>query len=208
MKTRVMVVDDFISSRQMMSTLIPREGPYEIVAEAGTGLEALELYPQAKPHLVILDLMLPELSGLSVLQHLREKARQIRTLVYSGTTHQELILEALRLQPHGFVFKQDPWSEFRDALVKVTNGCRYFTAYAAGILDEAAPATEKQALTERETSVLQMIAESYGNKEIASRLNISPKTVEHHRANLMQKLRLRDVAALTRHAIKLGLVNP
>jgi len=79
---------------------------------------------------------------------------------------------------------------------------------ALGILDEAAPATEKQALTERETSVLQMIAESYGNKEIASRLNISPKTVEHHRANLMQKLRLRDVAALTRHAIKLGLVNP
>lgn len=207
MKTRILVVDDHISTRQMITALLPNEGPYEIVGEAGTGLEALQLCEELKPQLVVLDLVLPEMSGVSVLRHLREKAKQTRTLVYSRTRERELILEALQAMPHGFVLKHDPWRDFCDALRRVSGGCRYFTSFAAGLLDEAHPGKEPRVLTERENTVLQMIAESRGNKEIAERLKVSTKTVEHHRANLMQKLSMRDVAALTRHAIKLGLVG-
>ena len=207
MKTRIMVVDDHVSTRQMICALLPKEGPYEIVAEAGTGLEAITLCRELKPQLVVLDLVLPEMSGGAVLRYLRDKAKETRTLVYSRTREREVILEALQSMPHGFVLKHDPWRDFCDALRRVSGGCRYCTSFAAGLLDEINPGTESRLLTEREMTVLQMVAESRGNKEIAARLKISTKTVEHHRANLMQKLSLRDVAALTRYAIKLGLVG-
>ena len=206
MKTRVMVVDDHASVRQMLGALLPGVGAFEMVAEAGTGLEAIQTLRREKPNLVVLDLALPELNGVGLLQHLRLEAREVRTLVYSGTVNREMILGALRARPHGFVLKKEPWSTFREALRMVNAGCCYFTPFATRLLDESGPTGSSITLTPRESAVLQMVAEGRSNKEMATQLSISAKTVEHHRSHVMVKLGVHDVAGLTRYAVRQGLV--
>ncbi len=211
MKTKVVVVDDHASIRHMLALVLTREGPFEIVGEAGTGFEALRLCRRVKPQLVIQELVLPELNGVEVLRTLRKELRETRFLVYSGTLNRGLIVEALRERPHGFVHKTDALATFCEALRAVTRGCVYLTPFATRHMDDARESDESggvgSKLTDRERAVLQMIAEGMSNKEMASRFSIATKTVEHHRAQVMQKLGLHDVARLTRYAVRLGLVG-
>jgi DNA-binding NarL/FixJ family response regulator len=207
MKTRVVIVDDHVSIRQMLGLVLEREGPYEVVGQAGTGFEALKVCRKVKPRLVILDLVLPELSGVEVLHTLRAELRESRFMVYSGTMSRVLIVEALQARPHGFVHKTDALPTFCEALRAVAGGCSYFTPFATKFMDEERGASATASLlTERERAVLQMVAEGRSNKEMAERLVLSAKTVEHHRAHVMEKLGVRDVAGLTRVAIRQGLV--
>ena len=207
MKTRVLVADDHAAIRQMLGGLLAREGSYEMVAEARTGFEALKLCRKMKPQLVVLDLMLPEMNGVEVIRTLRSEQRETRVLVFSGTQNRELIAAALQARPHGFVHKGDPLETFREALKAVMNGCLYFTPFATNLLDDTRGGNSGwDALTHRERAVLQMVAEGMSNKEMAARLGIAAKTVEHHRAALMVKLDLHDVARLTRYAVRMGVV--
>ncbi len=206
-KTHVVVVDDHVSIRQMLGIVLAREGPYEMVGEAGTGFEALRICRLLKPELVILDLVLPEMNGAELLTMLREELRETRFLIYSGVVSPELMIEALQAKPHGFVHKTDDWAVFREALRAVAAGCCYYTPVATRLLNQ--PRTTslvRVALSERERQVLQMIAEGMSNKEMAKRLGLSIKTIEHHRAHIMDKLGMHDVATLTRYALRLGLV--
>lgn len=208
MKTRVVVIDDHVSIRQMLAVVLAREGPYEVVGEAGTGFEALKVCRILKPQLVVLDLVLPELNGVEVLRTLRGEMRDARFMVYSGTLSRSLIVEALQARPHGFVHKSDALATFCEALRAVAGGCSYFTPFATKLMDQDRYASPASAvLTDRERAVLQMIAEGMSNKEMASRFSIAPKTVEHHRAQVMHKLGMHDVATLTRYAVRLGLVT-
>src|SRR5947207_15404087 len=116
MKNRVVVVDDHASIRQMLGMVLAREGPYEMVGEAGTGFEALKVCRKLKPQLVVLDLVLPELSGVEVLRSLRGEMPESRCMVYSGALNRALIVEALQARPHGFVHKTDALSTFCEAL--------------------------------------------------------------------------------------------
>lgn len=207
-KLRVLLVDEQVSVRQMMGALLPGEGDYEPVGEAGTGYEALQQCRALKPDLVVLDLVLPELNGAGLIRELRVRAREVRTIVYSGTRQRALVLDALRARPHGFVLKQDPFSAFQEALRVVAGGCSYLTTFATRVLDDAGDDSQKATqLSQREQAVLQMVAEGSPNKVIGARLGISPKTVEHYRMAVMQKLRLHDVASLTRYAVREGLVT-
>ena len=207
MKTRVVVVDDHVSVRQMLAVVLDREGPYDVVGEAGTGFEALKVCRKLKPRLIILDLVLPELNGVEVLRTLRAEMRESRFMVYSGTLSRVLIVEALQARPHGFVHKSDALATFCEALRAVAGGCSYFTPFATKFMDqERGVSAAASLLTERERAVLQMVAEGRTNKEMAERLVLSAKTVEHHRAHVMEKLGVRDVAGLTRVAIRQGLV--
>lgn len=207
MKTQVVVVDDHASIRQMLALVLAREGPYEVVGEAGTGFEALKVCRKLKPGLVVLDLVLPELNGVEVLRSLRGEMRDSRFMIYSGALSRPLIAGALQARPHGFVHKSDPLSTFCEALHAVSNGCCYFTPFATRLMDaERHASSATAALTDRERAVLQMIAEGFSNKEMASRICIAPKTVEHHRAQVMHKLGMHDVATLTRYAVSLGMV--
>jgi len=207
MKNRVVLADDHASIRQMLGIVLAREGPYEVVGEAGTGFEALKVCRKTKPDLVIMDLILPELNGVDVLRTLRGEMRNVRFMVYSGTLNRSLIVEALQARPHGFVHKSDALPTFCEALRAVAGGCSYFTPFATKLMDdERQNGGHAMRLTERERAILQMIAEGMSNKEMASRFSIAPKTVEHHRAQVMQKLGMHDVATLTRYAVRLGLV--
>jgi DNA-binding NarL/FixJ family response regulator len=208
MKNRVVVVDDHASIRQLLGLVISREGPFEMVSEAGNGFDALKECRRLQPQLVVLDLLLPELNGLEVLRTLRGELRDTRFMIYSGTLNRNLIVEALHARPHGFVHKTDRLDVFFEALRAVANGCCYFTPFATKLMDDDRQRSHaSMRLTERERAVLQMIAEGLSNKEMASRFSIAPKTVEHHRAQVMQKLGIHNVANLTRYAVRLGLVT-
>src|SRR4051812_14555613 len=160
MKTRVVVVDDHVSIRQMLGLVLEREGPYEVVGEAGTGFEALKVCRKLKPRLIILDLVLPELSGVEVLRTLRAEMRDARVMVYSGTLSRVLIVEALQARPHGFVHKTDALATFCEALRAVAGGCSYFTPFATKFMDEERGiSATASVLTERERAILQMVAE-------------------------------------------------
>jgi DNA-binding NarL/FixJ family response regulator len=208
MKTPVVVVDDHLSIRQMLTRILEADGDYEIVGSAGSGLEGLKLCRKLRPRVVILDLMLPELSGVELLAKLREERHDCRLLVYSGTLNQSLVLSALRARPHGFVHKEDPLSTLIDAIRTVAQGGTYMTSFATQLAESVGDRESPlEKLSGREREVLQLVAEGCSSKEIASRLNLSTKTVEHHRTSIMQKLGLHDIASLTRLAVREGLIR-
>jgi DNA-binding NarL/FixJ family response regulator len=205
-KTRVAVFDGQVAVREMIGQVLCRDGSYEVVAESASGIEGLRQWRELRPSLVILDLILQEMGGVEVLRTLRAESRETRVIVFSSTLHRELTLEALQAQPHGFVHKQDSLATLREALVAVSKGCSYFTPMATEIWRNGGDAGGKGNLSERERTVLKMVAEGFSSKEVAHCLSLSAKTVEYYRTTLMQKLKLRDITALTRYAVKCGLV--
>lgn len=208
MKKSVVLADDFASIRQMLEIVVIREGEFEVVGEARTGFEALKVCRDLRPDLVIMDLCLPELNGAEVLRRLHLDEPAPRVLIYSGALSRELTIRALQERPEGFVHKRDRLEMFVEALQAVSRGCCYMAPFAVELLASTRGRDGNEALlTDKERAVLQMLAEGMANKEMAQRLFISPKTVEYHRAQLMRKLRLHDVAKLTRYAVREGLVK-
>jgi DNA-binding NarL/FixJ family response regulator len=208
MKTSVVLIDDHVSVREMLAQILVGEGSYSVLGEAATGFEALKICRKHRPRLIVLELIIPELSGVELIRALRDEMSEARVLVYSRAQNRQLIVEALRARPHGFVHKSDALATFSEALGAVTRGCSYFTPFATRMLDSVRADVEAEpVLSGRERAVLQMIAEGLSSKEMADRLEIAPKTVEHHRSHLMEKLGVHHVAGLTRYAMRLGIVG-
>lgn len=201
-----MLVDDHTSIRQMLAFLLPREGPYDIVAQASSGLEALQVCKSLRPRVMVLDIMLPELSGIEILRRLSAEFAQTRLLVYSGTNNLELIAEFMRFKPHGFVHNEDNLDTFKQALKTVSSGGRFITAIAMGVQDNLATDI-KSLLTDQEILVLQLTAEGHPQKIIAERIGVAVRTVEYYRYSIAQKLGITDIAGLTKYAIRHGLVS-
>jgi DNA-binding NarL/FixJ family response regulator len=201
-----MLVDDHASIRQMLAFLLPREGPYDIVAQVSSGLEGLQLCKTLKPKVMILDIMLPELSGIEIVRRLKEEDNTTRLLIYSGTTNSDLIAEVMRTKPHGFVHKEDNLDTFRQALKTVCNGGSYITAAAMAVGKNLATDI-KSLLTDGEILVLQLIAEGHSGKVIAERMGIAVRTVEYYRYSISQKLGIHDVPGLVKYAIRHGLIS-
>ncbi|MGA3170705.1 MAG: response regulator transcription factor [Chthoniobacteraceae bacterium] len=207
MKKRIVIVDDHVSIRDMLSWILMKEACYEVIGEAGSGLEAMRICGLRRPDLLILDLALPCISGVEVLRRVRKEMPSIRVLIYSGTCNCALIKSALWERPHGYVDKLEGLGILRQAISTVTNGGSYFGVEARQLLAETMGGTPREnELTSREREVLQLVAEGRSSKEISSLLDLATKTVENHRANLMVKLNLHDVASLTRYAAGRGLV--
>jgi DNA-binding NarL/FixJ family response regulator len=205
MKKRIVIVDDHASIRDMLVWILMREQLYEVIGEVGSGFEAMKVCCACRPDLLILDLLLPCLSGIEVLRRIRKELPCIRVLVYSGTGNSTVIKEALCSRPHGFVGKLEGLSVLRKAISTVAEGGVYFGS-ATGHLRYETAASEENHLSPREREVLQMVAEGHSSKQISGLLNVALKTVENHRANLMAKLDMHDVASLTRYAARRGMV--
>jgi DNA-binding NarL/FixJ family response regulator len=207
MNKRIVIVDDHTSIRDMLVWILMREQRYEVIGEAGSGLEAMKVCMACEPDLLILDLVLPCISGVEVLRRVRREMPRVRVLIYSGTCNCALIREALWEGPHGYVEKLEGLQTLRTAVSTVAFGGTYFSPGANNQLRAnlgAKPA--ERDLSPREREVLQMIAEGRSSKEISGLLNVAQKTVENHRANLMTKLNVHDVASLTRYAVRQGMV--
>ena len=202
---RVMIADNQLSVRQMLGTMLRRQPGIAIVAGTSGGLQAIEVCLRIRPDLLIMDLVLPELGGIEVLRRLRNVWPKLRVLIYSGDALQSTFLAALRSRPQGFVQKSDSWETVEEALRIVMGGGSYLTPFITNLLDVSLP-DELRGLTAREREVVQMVAEGRSSKEIAGLLGVASRTVEHHRVHVRHKLGLRDVASLTRFAIRAGLI--
>jgi len=207
MNKRIVVVDDHASIRDMLAWILMREKCYEVIGEAGSGIEAIKVCRACKPDLLILDLVLPCISGIEVLRRVRKEMPHVKVLIYSGTCNSALIREALWEGPHGYVEKLEGLAILRKAIATVAAGGNYYSADASQMLRGSMGAKPAETgLSPREREVLQLVAEGRSSKEISGLLNVATKTVENHRANLMQKLNMHDVASLVLYAARRGMV--
>ena len=213
--SRIVIIEDQTAVREMLTEVLKSFGGYSVVGAVGEGQAGVDLALKEKPDLVILDVMLPGLNGIEVLRRFSKQLRDTRVLIFSGHQSPALVKDLLQAGAHGFIEKNSPLSELRKGVEIVMSGGTYFGPEVAQLLREAFinPGSNGERkgvdlLTAREREILQMIAESNSTKEIASKLNISVKTAENHRTNLMKKLALHDVASLVRFSVKHGLIDP
>ncbi len=196
----LVIADDHAIFRQGLRSLVRMAPEFAIVAECGRGDEALELIRQHRPAIAVLDISMPFLDGLSVTAALRQEHDQTPVVIL--TTHDDpLMLERARCAgANAYVNKEYAFEELLQTLRLVQDGSSLLTA-----LSEAAALVSEQNLTEREREVLRLIACGMSNRLIGESLGISAKTVDNHRTNLMNKLRMHSTAELVRYAVKVGL---
>ena len=209
---RVLVADDHTIVRSGIRHVLESEQDFEVVGEAGSGTEAISLATSLQPDVVLLDISMPDLSGLEVAARLRGSSTT-RVLILSMHNNAEYVLESVRAGAHGYLLKDTAATELRTAIRTVCRGESYFSPPVASRLTAAVRGeheTRRSALdqlTGREREVLVGMARGWTNKEIASELGISHRTVETHRESLMRKLQIRTVAELTRFAVGAGIIQ-
>jgi DNA-binding NarL/FixJ family response regulator len=208
--TRILLADDHPIVRRGLRDLLHSEPDLEVVAEAGDGAEALALAKTHEIDLAILDVTMPRMTGLQAAAVLAAQDPAPRILMLSMHESEQFVFEALRAGAHGFVLKTTADRELIAACRAVMRGETYLHAGAVAALvrEQLARGGPEDPLTPRELEVLKPVAEGYTSQEIASLLVISAKTVHRHRANILDKLGLRDRVDLTRYAIRRGLVQP
>jgi two-component system, NarL family, response regulator NreC len=213
MAVTILLADDHHVMRQGLRMLLEAQEDFRVVAEAGDGLEAVKLVERLKPHVLIVDLMMPGINGLEVARQVSHHSPQTRIIVLSMYGNEPYVLEALRNGAVGYVLKDADAAELLRAVHEVVAGRRYLSpplsehaieAYLQKAQDAVLDLYET--LTTREREVLQLAAEGRTNADIAAVLYVSPRTVETHRAHLMHKLGLRTQAELIRYALKRGIL--
>jgi DNA-binding NarL/FixJ family response regulator len=215
MPIRVMVVDDHPMWRDAVARDLAEAG-YDVVATAADGAKALRVTGAARPDVVVLDLQLPDMSGVEVTRGLRATHPSVRVLVLSASGEQQDVLDAVKAGAVGYLLKSAARAEFLDAVRRTADGDAVFTpGLAALILGEfrrlaAAPdrdGGDAPRLSERETEILRMVATGLSYKQIATRLSLSHQTVQNHVQNTLGKLHLHNRIELVRYAIEHGLAG-
>lgn len=212
---RVLVADDHAVVREGVRHVLSGEAGFEVVGEAASRAEVLELARSRQPDVVVLDISMPDGTGLSAIGALHAAAPAARVLILSIHDHEQYVLESVRAGAQGYLRKDSTPAELRDAVRAVHRGDSFFSTavagrLAAGLREEASReerTSKLDLLSAREREVLIGVASGQTNKEIAAALDISPRTVESHRESLMRKLEIRSVAGLTRLAMEAGLVS-
>ena len=211
---RVLLADDHTLVRAGIRGLLAGLQDIEVAGEAGDGQEALRLSDSLRPDVVLLDVGMPGLNGLEVAGRLATLDASIRVVILSMHVSEEYVLRALRAGCAGYLLKASAVSELEVAIRAVTRGETYLSpAVSRPVVDDyvrrTGGATDPlEALTPRQREVLQLVAEGNSTKEIAQRLGLSPKTVETHRAQLMERLGVHEVSGLVRFAVRVGLISP
>jgi DNA-binding NarL/FixJ family response regulator len=215
LKTKILLADDHAVVRRGLRLVLDAEPDLEVVAEAGDGGDAVELALAEDVDLAVLDVTMPRLTGLQAAHELSKRRPELKVLILSMHDNEQYLFQALRAGASGYVIKSAADRDLVEACRSVMRGepFVYPRGLAALIREYLEAAREGGAesadpLTPRELQVVKLIAESYTTREIAETLVISEKTVERHRANVLEKLGFHDRVALTRYAIRRGLVEP
>ncbi|MFN9215134.1 MAG: response regulator [Gemmatimonadota bacterium] len=207
---RVLLVDDHHLVRAGIRSVLAMDAEFDVVGEAGSIGEALTLIERQAPHVIVLDLSLPDASGVSGLTRVRGAAPDARVLILSMHDDPEYARQAVRAGASGYLLKDDAATDLRSAVRTAIMGGTFFSPPMARALAERSSgrdAASLDVLSQREKEVLAGIARGLTTKEIAAELGIGRRTVESHRENLMDKLGIRTVAGLTKFAIESGLVR-
>jgi DNA-binding NarL/FixJ family response regulator len=210
----IILADDHPVVRRGMQALLEQERDFSIVGVAADGLETVRLTERLKPDVLVLDLMLPGLSGLEALRILRERVPRTRIVILSMYSSKAFIAQALQNGAIGYVLKGCSEENLVRSVREAIAGRRFLSPPVTEIAIDAyieqcktGPFDSHETLTPRQREVLQLAAEGNTNAEIAARLNISQRTAENHRATLMQRLGLQNQTELIRHALRHGLIT-
>ena len=210
----VLIADDHTFIREALRSLLDGDHDIRVVGEADNGRKAMELALELQPDVLLMDVGMPKLNGLEAARQIRKLAPNVRVILLTAFGYDQYIQQMVDADIHGYVIKDSPSNLLNHAIHEVMKGNRFFSPTISRrmktIYDElplSSDASKAMKLTSREIEVLQLIAEGAANKQIAGELNISIKTVEKHRQNLMDKLRIHETASLTRYAISTGVID-
>jgi DNA-binding NarL/FixJ family response regulator len=214
-KRSIVIAEDHLILRQGLRSLLATSEDLEVVGEAGDGLEAIRCILEHEPDLALVDLNMPRMNGISVILEIKRQAPNTKILALTMHKEEDFVLQAFHAGANGYCLKSAGHEELVIAIRAVLEGKSYVSPEISdtvleGWLEERKTFREDStwdSLTQREKEVLKLVGEGYQNKEIADYLCISPKTVEKHRANIMQKTDLHTASALTAYAIEKGIVT-
>lgn len=214
MKIRIVVADDHKIMREGLKALIDKQPDMEVAAEAQDGLTATKLARKLLPHVIIMDIGMPEMNGIDATREIVSENKDIKVVALSMHSDRRFVLEMLKAGASGYLLKDSAFEELVTAVHTVMTGQSYLSPRITDIVVKEylhnlsrTDSTAFTILTQREREVLQHLAEGKTTKQIASTLNLSVKTVETHRQQIMEKLQIRSVAELTKYAIREGITS-
>jgi DNA-binding NarL/FixJ family response regulator len=210
MGVSVLLADDHPVFRQGLRALLERER-FEVLGEASDGLEAISMAERLQPGVIVIDLAMPALNGIDAAREILRRATRAKVILLTMYTEEHHVLEALRAGVKGCVSKSQAAEHLLQAIKDVCAGGVYLSPHVSGAVVQAYLAKTElpyEPLTPRERQVLQLIAEGKTTKEAAAVLDVSVKTAETHRTNLMEKLDIHSTAGLVRYAIRRGILQP
>lgn len=209
----VFLADDHAIVRKGLRSLLEHEAGMKVIGEAEDGIETVKKVEELLPCILVLDISLPLLNGLEVARQLNKRRPEIKIIILSMHDTEELVYETLRAGVKGYILKKSAPEQLVSAIQSVSLGKSYFspeiTELISARLIEKSPDELPQtpSLTERETQILQLVAEGHCNREMAKILQISIKTVENHRAKIMEKLNFKNITDLVRYALSKGIIQ-
>ncbi|UCD80337.1 MAG: response regulator transcription factor [Desulfobacterales bacterium] len=214
-KTKVIIVEDHKLFREGLKSILSGKADLEVVGEAGDGLEAIRTVKKCRPDFMLLDLSMPKMNGISVMREIKLLFPEIKIMALTIHESDQYVLESFEAGADGYCLKDAGRNELMMAIDSVLQGRRYISpSISDNVLEgyltgrrKLKSKTSWDTITQREREVLKLLGEGFQNKEISDMLHISVKTVEKHRANIMNKLDLHNAAALTAYAIEHGLVS-
>ncbi|MFV5685483.1 response regulator [Flavobacterium sp. GB2R13] len=214
---RVVLADDHVFVRDGIKSLLENEVNIEVVGEATDGLEALKIIETVKPDLLILDIRMPNLTGIEVVEKLRSQNNMVKIVMLSMHESEEYVLKSIKAGADGYLLKGSSKEEFLKAVHTIANGGKYFSgdissiligqlSNPSGTIEAKQTLDEEQLITKREKEILKLLLSGKGNKEIAEALDISKRTAEVHRFNLMKKLKVKNLMELSNKATEYSLL--
>lgn len=205
---RTVLADDHDLVRSGLKLLLGMVPGLKVVSEAGSGEELLRAVERERPDLVVTDISMPGMNGLTAIARMRAMKPVPRVLVVSMHDSPDFIRRALKLGAAGYVMKEGSPVELEHAVRSVMAGLQYYSPQVSQRLLQTQERSPEETLTERQVEILELIARGHASKEIAFKLGLSPKTVDVHRARIMERLGIDDVAGLTLYCVRQGLVQP
>ncbi|HEX5171159.1 MAG TPA: response regulator transcription factor [Cyclobacteriaceae bacterium] len=216
-KINIVLADDHVLVRNGIKAMLESDPAIQVIGEAGNGVEALEIAGRVRPHLLILDIRMPEMTGLEAAARLQSVAPGTKAVILSMHDSEEYVLQALDAGAYGYLLKDTDKNEFIKALKQIHGGSKYFSGAVSNVLANrllnakpsstvAVEAHDPYNLTRKEKEILQMVIDGKQNKQIADALGKSVRTIETHRFNIMKKLNVNNAIDMVNKAVKENLV--
>lgn len=212
---RIIIADDHSLIRQGLRSILQEDPSLQIIAEAANGLELLDLLQQDQPEMIILDISMPHLNGIEALGRIRSSYAHIAVLILTMHSSSHYFYHAVTAGAHGYMMKDDSEAELLTAISSIKEGKPYISPQVSSdVAEEVMFAFRDQSkmpfvvLSKREEGILHLVVQGLSSKQIANQLKLSPRTIDHHRANLLKKFNMRKTVDLVNHVVRNGLVLP